>query len=94
LQRSQREYRIVCTSGSISAITAAVASGFALSAVAQSSMMAGIRPLTEEEGYGALPDVTIILAASPGNRRAEALLERLAEPIRASLQAARGAWRL
>jgi len=94
LQRSQRECRIACTSHSISAIQAAVASGFALSVVAESGIIPGIRRLTEEQGYAALPDVTIILAASPGNSRAEALARRLAEPIRASLQAARGAWRL
>lgn len=90
LRKRRREYRIVCTSRSISAIQAAVASGFAVSVVAESCVVPGARILTPKEGYEALPSVTIILAASRTSDVAEALAQRLVDPMRASLETAAG----
>lgn len=87
LRKRRREHRVVCTSRSISAIQAAIASGFAVSVVAESCVPPGARLLTPQEGFGALPSVTIILAAAPSSASGEALVQRLVEPMRASLRA-------
>ena len=84
LRQHRRDHRIVCTSRSMSAIQAAVRAGFAVSVVAQSGVPADAMVLTPAQGFAALPAVTIILAAATATDAA--LVQRLAEQMRAHLQ--------
>jgi DNA-binding transcriptional LysR family regulator len=84
LKLHRRDHRIVCTSRSMSAIQAAVQAGFAVSVVAQSCVPADAVVLTPEQGFAALPAVTIILAAA--TQTDGGLVARLGEPMRAHLQ--------
>ncbi|RYX91973.1 MAG: LysR family transcriptional regulator [Comamonadaceae bacterium] len=86
LGKRKRDHRIVCTSRSMSAIQAAVRAGFAVSVVAESCVPPGAVVLTPEQGFPGLPSVTIILAAATATDMA--LVQRLAEPMRAQLQRA------
>ncbi|HWA50250.1 MAG TPA: LysR substrate-binding domain-containing protein [Dongiaceae bacterium] len=63
-----RPFRIAYTSVSMAAIRGAVASGLAVSVMAQSSMIAGMRALTKAEGFPELPFLRICLMSSPRNR--------------------------
>ena len=63
-----RPFRVAYTSVSMAAIRGAVASGLAVSVMARSSMTAGIRPLTRDEGFLDLPVLRICLMTSPRNR--------------------------
>lgn len=84
LHQRRRDHRIVCTSRSMSAIQAVVRAGFAVSVVAQNCVPTGAIMLTPEQGFPALPAVTIILAAAAATDAA--LTQRLAEQMRAHLQ--------
>ena len=84
LKLHRRDHRIVCTSRSMSAIQAAVQAGFAVSVVAQSCVPADATVLTPEQGFAALPAVTIILAAA--TQTDGGLVARLGEQMRAHLQ--------
>jgi hypothetical protein len=68
----------------MSAIQAAVQAGFAVSVVAQSCVPADATVLTPEQGFAALPAVTIILATS--TQTDGGLVARLGEQMRAHLQ--------
>ncbi len=84
LRRRRREHRIVLTSRSMPAIQAAVRSGFGIAVMAESCLPEGAVVLGPDEGFAALPSVTIILAASP---EADAsLTQRLAAPMRSDLR--------
>ena len=84
LRQHRREFRIVCTSRSMSAIQASVQAGFAVSVVAQSCVPADSIVLTQAQGFYPLPAVTIILAVSP--RTDPALTQRLTDQMRGHLQ--------
>jgi len=84
LRKRRREHRIVCTSRSMSAIQAAVRAGFAVSVVAESCVPADAVVLTPAQGFEGLPEVTIILAASPATDAA--LVQRLSEQMRVPMQ--------
>jgi DNA-binding transcriptional LysR family regulator len=84
LRKRRREHRVACTSRSMPAIQAAVTSGFGVAVMAESCVPEGAVVLGPDEGFGPLPAVTIILAASPS---ADAgLMQRLATPMRSDLQ--------
>lgn len=84
LRKRRREHRIVCTSRSMAAIQAAVRTGFAVSVVAESCVPPDAVVLTPQQGFPALPAVTIILAASPATDAA--LAQRLGEQMRGPLR--------
>lgn len=84
LRRRRRDHRIVLTSRSMPAIQAAVRSGFGIAVMAESCLPEGAVVLGPHEGFGALPSVTIILAASPSADAS--LLQRLAAPMRTDLR--------
>ncbi len=84
LRQHRREHRIVCTSRSMPAIQAAVRAGFAVSVVAESCVPQEAVVLTPDQGFAALPAVTIILAASPAAD--PALVQRLGEQLRGPMQ--------
>ena len=83
LQQRRRDYRIVYTSRSMSAIQAAVRAGFAVSVVARNCVPVDAILLTPEQGFPTLPSVTIILAAAMTTDAT--LAQRLAEQMRAYL---------
>jgi DNA-binding transcriptional LysR family regulator len=84
LKKRRRDHRIVCTSRSMSAIQAAVRSGFAVSVVAESCVPPDAVMLTPEQGFPGLPSVTIVLASS--SELDASLAQRLAEQMRGQLQ--------
>jgi DNA-binding transcriptional LysR family regulator len=63
-----RPFRIAYTSVSMAAIRGAVVSGLAVSVMARSSMIAGMRALTKAEGFPDLPILRVCLMTSPRNR--------------------------
>lgn len=79
-----RAFRIAYTSVSMAAIRGAVASGLAVSVMARSSMIAGMRALTKSEGFPDLPILRVCLVSSPRNRTemTRALEAFLAERLR------------
>ena len=80
LRKRQRDHRIVCTSRSMSAIQAAMRTGFAVSLMAESCLPDGAVVLTPRQGFPRLPAVTLILAASPAAD--PALVQRLGDAMR------------
>jgi DNA-binding transcriptional LysR family regulator len=63
-----RAYRIAYTSVSMAGIRGAILSGLAVSAMARSSMTAGMRALASAEGFPDLPNLRICLMTSPRSR--------------------------
>lgn len=74
-----RRYREAYTTSSVSAIQAAVVSGFAVTVVARSSLVPGMRELGADEGFPPLPNVSIVLCRSP--RARNPATARLADEI-------------
>ncbi|NBC33655.1 MAG: LysR family transcriptional regulator [Alphaproteobacteria bacterium] len=85
LDRVARPHRIAYTSHSIAALQAAVLAGLAVTVIARSSVAAGMRELSEAEGFPGLPTVDIVLAQGRADRN-EARV-RLADHILASFRA-------
>lgn len=79
LDAAERPYRVAYTSPSLSALTAAVTSGLAVTAIAQSSLSDGMRVLGEKDGFPTLPMVDIALVL--GRRADSEAGKRLAEHI-------------
>jgi len=65
LERAGRRYRIAYTSASIMGLQAAVNAGLAVTAISQSIVPQGMRQLTEEEGFPALPEAPFLLHRNP-----------------------------
>lgn len=59
-----RKWRIVCVSESISGLQAAVMGGVAVSVVARSSVLAGMRQLKQADSFPDLPKVDLVLYQS------------------------------
>ncbi|WP_372072026.1 LysR substrate-binding domain-containing protein [Tistrella mobilis] len=72
LDRAQKPWRVALTSGSLSGIQSAVASGLALTALARSTVPPDWRILGPEDGFPTLPTVDIALKTA----------ERPSEPVR------------
>ncbi|MDD9876316.1 MAG: LysR substrate-binding domain-containing protein [Magnetovibrio sp.] len=83
LEGAGRSWRPAYASRSTTAIQGAVLGGFAVSIVEESTIPAGVRVLSEADGYPRLPDVEVALHRAPGEISAPA--QRLAEHIRESL---------
>lgn len=79
-----RPHRIAYTSHSIAALQAAVLSGLAVTVIAHSSVSAGMRELSEAEGFPRLPTVDIVLAQGRANRTE--VRSRLTDHILASFR--------
>lgn len=61
-----RPWRLACISESISGLQAAVFSGFAISVVAKSALVPGMRVLGRQESFPELPEIDVVLHRSPG----------------------------
>jgi len=68
LSVSGKQWRIVCTSRSMSGIRAAVSAGLAVTVVGRHTMSADMRMLGENEGFPPLPNVRIALHAGDETR--------------------------
>jgi DNA-binding transcriptional LysR family regulator len=68
LERTGRPYRIAYSSHSQAAIQSAVLAGLAVTAIARSTMTEGMRELTPQEGFPALPLISIALCVAPRAR--------------------------
>lgn len=84
-----RRYRIAYTSSNLSALQAAIATGLAVGAMAESSSLREFRTLRPDDGFPALPHVSITLAqsGSPGTGASK----RLADHILRSFEPNHGA---
>lgn len=61
LEQRSRAYRVAYTSRSVAGLQAAVTSGLAIAVLARSTVPAGARILTSEDGYADLPGSEIVL---------------------------------
>ncbi len=61
-----RPWRLACISESISGLQAAVFSGFAISVVAKSALVPGMRVIGRAESFPELPEIDVALHRSPG----------------------------
>lgn len=77
--KSQRAYRIAYSSESYAGLVTASLAGLAVTAMARSSVPAGLRELSPDEGFPMLPSVEIALLRSPLGRSPVA--DRLADHI-------------
>ena len=68
LDRIGRQWRVVCVSESIGGLQAAVFGGIAVSVVARSSVLPGMRQLGRTESFPVLPKVDLVLYRSGGRR--------------------------
>lgn len=89
LATAGREARLAYVSPSVAGLQVAVASGFAVAALARSTVLPGMRVLAAEEGFPDLPDVEIALHRRP-EARAEPV-SRLAAFVEAALASGPGA---
>jgi DNA-binding transcriptional LysR family regulator len=67
LDAMQREYRIAYTSASLSAISAVVTAGLAVTAQLESLLTPALRIIGEVEGMPQLPSASIVLLRNPNN---------------------------
>ncbi|PSM18958.1 MULTISPECIES: LysR substrate-binding domain-containing protein [Nitratireductor] len=83
LDRMERDYRILFTSWSATVIIASVLSGLAVSVLPECALRPGMRILSENDGFGALPDCRIGLIR--GQTAQPAIVEALARHVSESL---------
>jgi len=79
IDKSKRDYRIAYSSESYAGLVTASLAGLAVTAMARSSVPAGLRELSPDEGFPMLPSVDIALLRSPTGRSHAA--DRLADHI-------------
>ena len=77
--KNQRSYRIAYSSESTAGLTTAALAGLAVTVLARSSVPAGLRELSPDEGFPVLPSVDIALLRPPSGRLPAA--DRLADHI-------------
>lgn len=77
--KSKRDYRIAYSSESYAGLVTASLAGLAVTAMARSSVPAGLRELSPDEGFPLLPSVEIALLRPPTGRSHAA--DRLADHI-------------
>jgi DNA-binding transcriptional LysR family regulator len=77
LDRIGRPWRLACISESLGGLQAAVFSGFAVSVVAESALVSGMRVIGRHESFPNLPPVDLFLHRAPGPASAPA--EKLAD---------------
>lgn len=86
LNRVGYPWRVVYTSPSLSGISAAVTSGFAMAAMGESAVTAGMRVLGEEDDFPPLPSAQVRLHRAPGRlsepaqRLAQFIVQQLGPP--------------
>lgn len=80
LEKADIDYRVAYTSPSIMGIQAAVTAGLAVTAISQSIIPPGMRPLRSEEGFPLLPDVYFLLHRSEAAKSSvvDSLVEHIA----------------
>jgi len=83
LETQGRRWRAAYSSRSTTAIHGAVVSGFAVSAVEETTIPPGVRILGEKDGFQPLPEVEVVLHLAPGELSLAAA--RLADHIRERL---------
>jgi DNA-binding transcriptional LysR family regulator len=66
MDRLGRRYRIACSSASVAGVRAAVAAGLAVAVLGRSTLPAGARVLSLEDGFPSLPGSDIALLRRPG----------------------------
>jgi DNA-binding transcriptional LysR family regulator len=66
IERAGRQWQIVCVSESVSGLQAAVFGGMAVTVLGRCALVAGMRELTPEDGFPALPKVDLLLYKAPG----------------------------
>jgi len=79
LDKTKRDYRIAYSSESYAGLVTASLAGLAVTAMARSSVPAGLRELSPDEGFPMLPSVDIALLRPPSGRSHAA--DRLADHI-------------
>lgn len=84
LREANRRFKIVLSSGTATAIVAAVAAGVAISVAEESATPIGLRWLGDSDGFPSLGKVDLVLYRAPGHQRRSAAA--LAEHIRSSLR--------
>lgn len=65
LEKANIDYRIAYTSASIMGLKAAVNAGLAVASISQSIIPSGLRELTVEDGFPALPSAAFLLHRNP-----------------------------
>jgi DNA-binding transcriptional LysR family regulator len=66
VERTGRQWQIVCVSESASGLHAAVSAGMAITVLGRCALVRGMRELTPEEGFPSLPKVDLLLYKAPG----------------------------
>lgn len=66
LDRMGRPWRLACISESISGLQAAVFSGFAVSVIAKSALVPGMRVIGRAESFPELPEIDLVMHRAPG----------------------------
>lgn len=79
LDMAGRSYRIVFTSYSISGLQAVVRGGHAVTVIAESALIPGMRELAEADGFPRLPDVLVRMVRCMA--REDALLREIEEEL-------------
>lgn len=89
LDAAGKPYRVAYTSPSLSALSAAVESGLAVTAIAQSSLSEGMRVLGERDGFPRLPmvDIALILGRRADTEAGKRLAEHIIDTFRADAAA-------
>jgi len=79
-----RPWRLTCVSESIGGLQAAVFSGSAISVLARSALVAGMRVIGRAESFPDLPPVDLVLhrAPGPGNAPSNALADFVTRILR------------
>jgi DNA-binding transcriptional LysR family regulator len=66
VERTGRQWQIVCVSESASGLHAAVHAGMAVTVLGRCALVKGMRELTPEDGFPSLPKVDLLLYKAPG----------------------------
>lgn len=93
LDATNRSYRILYTSPSATALSAAVMSGLAVTVLPESAVRAGMRQLGKEDGFPSLPvcDIALLRATESPSSSVEALANHVVESL-ANLNTSAGVW--
>lgn len=66
LRESGRAYRVVFSSQSVDGVAAAIESGVAIGLLGETTKSVNMRKLGPEDGFGAMPVSTLVMARGPG----------------------------
>ncbi len=87
LDNMDRLHRVAYVSPSLMGLFAAVNAGLAITTIGRSALLQGMRTLSPEDGFPALPDIVLSLERTPRERSAavEALADHIVESFRDAL---------